>query len=479
MIDITGLVKANSSSPASVSKPEIKDKDTRKVWDMTLEEIGYYLTLCDTDEKVMRFMSLLSPEQMKMIAEQGEKASEELAAEYFDTGTGDDEEFVDPDEEPEPSEEELEEEAEDFFGSDDEDDFDEAEDTASDEPDAGSVEEEPDDEALFADSDEPDAGSVEEEPDDEALFADSDDEEPINEELSGDTSVDEVSDEALFTDTDENEGFSDEDEELSDEDEELSDEKNIGSELSNPQPIAEAVQEESIAGTATQVIEPSEDISFFEGTDDDDSEDESFFSDDDEEYEEVFDDDSDVSEEPDEFFNDDSDEDEEFEAAQTSVVPEPVKIQPSVVPEPVKIQPSVVPEPVKIQPSVIPEPVKIQPSVVTSTVQRTLVPKKKLTRGTTQEHTPVKIPQIPVDKAENPVRNPVGTSTRGYDVSNKKNLCGEKYQDGWSLIKYLQANRGNKKACSKEVVLHYYSLETIERGEDMGKFVISKGILRF
>lgn len=405
MIDIAGLVKANSSSPASVSKPEIKDKDTRKVWDMTLEEIGYYLTLCDTDEKVMRFMSLLSPEQMKMIAKQGEKASEELAAEYFDTGTGDDEEFADPDEEPEPSEEELEEEAEDFFGSDDEDDLDEAEDTASDEPDAGSVEEEPDDEALFADSDE---------------------------ELSGDTSVDEVSDEALFTDTDE--------------EEELSDEKNIGSELSNPQPIAEAVQKESVAGTATQVIEPSEDISFFEGTDDDDSEDESFFSDDDEEYEEVFDDNSDVSEEPDEFFNDDSDEDEEFEVAQTSVVPEPVKIQ---------------------------------PSVVTSTVQRTLVPKKKLTMGTTQEHTPVKIPQIPVDKAENPVRNPVGTSTRGYDVSNKKNLCGEKYQDGWSLIKYLQANRGNKKACSKEVVLHYYSLETIERGEDMGKFVISKGILRF
>ena len=480
MIDIAGLVKANSSSPASVSKPEVKDKDTRKVWDMTLEEIGYYLTLCDTDEKVMRFMSLLSPEQMKMIAEQGEKASEELAAEYFDTGTGDDEEFADPDEEPEPSEEELEEEAEDFFGSDDEDDLDEAEDTASDEPDAGSVEEEPDDEALFADSDE---------------------------ELSGDTSVDEVSDEALFTDTDEDEEFSDEDEEFSDEDEELSDEdeelsdedeefsdeKNIGSELSNPQPIAEAVQEESLAGTATQVIEPSEDISFFEGTDDDDSEDESFFSDDDEEYEEVFDDNSDVSGESDEVFNDDldddeeheevfddnSDEDKEFEVTQTSVVPEPVKIQPSVVPEPVKIQPSVVPEPVKIQPSVVPEPVKIQPSVVTSTVQRTLVPKKKLTRGTTQEHTPVKIPQVPVDKAENPVRNPVGTSTRGYDVSNKTNLCGEKYQDGWSLIKYLQANRGNKKACSKEVVLHYYSLETIERGEDMGKFVISKGILRF
>lgn len=437
MIDIAGLVKANSSSPASVSKSEIKDKDTRKVWDMTLEEIGYYLTLCDTDEKVMRFMSLLSPEQMKMIAEQGEKASEELAAEYFDTGTGDDEEFADPDEEPEPSEEELEEEAEDFFGSDDEDDLDEAEDTASDEPDAGSVEEEPDDEALFADSDE---------------------------EFSGGTSVDEVSDEALFTDTDEDEEFSDEDEELSDEDEEFSDEneefsdeKNIGSELSNPQPIAEAVQEKSIAGTATQVIEPSEDISFFEGTDDDGSEDESFFSDDDEEYEEVSDDNSDVSEEPDEFFNDDPDEDKEFEVAQTSVVPEPVKIQPSVVPEPVKIQ----------------------PSVVTSTVQRTLVPKKKPTRGTTQEHTPVKIPQIPVDKAENPVRNPVGTSTRGYDVSNKKNLCGEKYQDGWSLMKYLQANRGNKKACSKEVVLHYYSLETIERGEDMGKFVISKGILRF
>lgn len=422
MIDIAGLVKANSSSPASASKPEIKNKDTRKVWDMTLEEIGYYLTLCDTDEKVMRFMSLLSPEQMKMIAEQGEKASEELAAEYFDTGTGDDEEFADPDEEPEPSEEELEEEAEGFFGSDDEDDLDEAEDTASDEP---------------------DAGSVEEEPDDEALFADSDDEEPINEELSGDTSVDEVSDEALFTDIDE--------------DEEFSDEKNMGSELSNPQPIAEAVQEESIAGTATQVIEPSEDISFFEGTDDDDSEDESFFSDDDEEYEEVFDDNSDVSEEPDEFFNDDSDEDEGFEAAQTSVVPEPVKIQPSVVPEPVKIQ----------------------PSVVTSTVQRTLVPKKKLAMDTTQEHTPVKIPQIPVDKEENPARNPVGTSTRGYDVSNKKNLCGEKYQDGWSLIKYLQANRGNKKACSKEVVLHYFSLETVERGEDMGKFVISKGILRF
>jgi len=430
MIDIAGLVKANSSSPASASKPEIKNKDTRKVWDMTLEEIGYYLTLCDTDEKVMRFMSLLSPEQMKMIAEQGEKASEELAAEYFDTGTGDDEEFVDPDEEPEPSEEELEEEAEDFFGSDDEDDLDEAEDTASDEPDAGSVEEEPDDEALFADSDE---------------------------ELSGDTSVDEVSDEALFTDTDEDEEFSDEDEEFSDEDEEFSDEKNTGTELSNPQPIAEVVQEESIAGTATQVIEPSEDISFFEGTDEDDSEDESFFSDDDEEYEEVFDDNSDDDEEPDEFFNDDSDEDEEFEIAQTSVVPEPVKIQPSVVPEPVKIQ----------------------PSVVTSTVQRTLVPKKKLTGGTTQEHTPVKIPQIPVDKAESPVRNPVGTSTRGYDVSNKKNLCGEKYQDGWSLIKYLQANRGNKKACSKEVVLHYFSLETVERGEDMGKFVISKGILRF
>ena len=426
MIDITGLVKANSSSPASVSKPEIKDKDTRKVWDMTLEEIGYYLTLCDTDEKVMRFMSLLSPEQMKMIAEQGEKASEELAAEYFDTGTGDDEEFVDPDEELEPSEEELEEEAEDFFGSDDEDDLDEAEDTASDEPDAGSVEEEPDDEALFADSDE---------------------------ELSDDTSVDEVSDEALFTDIDE-------DEELSDEDEDFSDEKNTGSELSNPQPIAKAVQEESIAGTATQVIEPSEDISFFEGTDDDDSEDESFFSDDDEEYEEVFDNNSDDDEEYEEVFDDNSDDDEEYEEVIDDNSDEEEEFEVA-------------------QTSVVPEPVKIQPSVVTSTVHRTLVPKKKLTTGTTQEHTPVKIPQIPVDKTENPVRNPVGTSTRGYDVSNKKNLCGEKYQDGWSLIKYLQANRGNKKACSKEVVLHYYSLETIERGEDMGKFVISKGILRF
>ena len=84
----------------------------------------------------------------------------------------------------------------------------------------------------------------------------------------------------------------------------------------------------------------------------------------------------------------------------------------------------------------------------------------------------------------NQVEKAVGTITQGYDIMKDtepevKSLCGEVYREGWSLTKYLQANRGNKQACSKEVVLHYYSPETVQRGEDMGKFVISRGILRF
>ena len=399
MIDIAGLVKANSGSPAPVSKPEIKDKDTRKVWDMTLEEIGYYLTLCDTDEKVMRFMSLLSPKQMKMITEQGEKASQELAAEYFDTGTDGDEEFVDSDdEETEPSDEELEEEADEFFGSDDED--------------------EPSDEELIEETNT--AGT------DDEFFTSSDDEE--------DTDIDDSSADEFFSDSDTN--YS---EETPADDDFFEDSDSEEAEPDSNVSVAEAVNIQ--APPENTLEENNVDISLFEDTDSDDTdlftdeEDESeddFFADDDEELEPSPEED----ESEDDFFADD---DEELEPSPKEKVPESVK----------------------------------------APIQKPLAPKEKIAAGTVQANKPAKIQQISVDKVKNPVRNPVGTSTRGYDVSNKKNLCGEKYQDGWSLIKYLQANRGNKKACSKEVVLHYYSLEAIERGEDMGKFVISKGILRF
>ena len=399
MIDIAGLVKANSGSPAPVSKPEIKDKDTRKVWDMTLEEIGYYLTLCDTDEKVMRFMSLLSPEQMKMITEQGEKASQELAAEYFDTGTDGDEEFVDSDdEETEPSDEELEEEADEFFGSDDED--------------------ESSDEELIEETNT--AGT------DDEFFTSSDDEE--------DTDTDDSSADEFFSDSD-----TDYSEETSADDDFFED---SDSEEAEPDSNVSVVGAVNIQAPPENTLEENNvDISLFEDTDSDDTdlftyeEDESeddFFADDDEEIEPSPEED----ESEDDFFADD---DEELAPSPEEKVPEPVK----------------------------------------APIQKPLAPKEKIAAGTVQANKPAKIQQISVDKVENPARNPVGASTRGYDVSNKKNLCGEKYQDGWSLIKYLQANRGNKKACSKEVVLHYYSLEAIERGEDMGKFVISKGILRF
>lgn len=439
MIDITGLVKANSSAPAPASKPEIKNKDTRKVWDMTLEEIGYYLSLCDSNEKAMRFMSLLSPEQIKMITEEGERASAELVAEN-EKIEPDDEALFDSVDDEDSEEAEYESDDADFFNSDSEEEEYEASDAESTEDEEEPTEVTDADEALFEDSDED-----EEEPAE-------DEEEPV--EPSDD-------DEAFFED-------SDEDEEPDEDVSAPSAEVMQSSEPSNPQEIR--------AGTATQATEPSVaegDEMFFDNSDEDE-----IFSDDSDDDTDEFEDDSDDTEEyldnseedsdDEDIFADDSDEDSDEDALFADNSDEDAGDE-DIFSDNAEDDSG---EEVfnAVQPSVAPQPIRPQPVVI---------PKQKQETGTVPRNIPVKTSQIPADKTENPVRNPVGTSTRGYDVSNKKNLCGEKYQDGWSLIKYLQANRGNKKACSKEVVLHYYSLEAIERGEDMGKFVISKGILRF
>lgn len=419
MIDITGLVKANSSAPASASKPEIKNKDTRKVWDMTLEEIGYYLSLCDSNEKAMRFMSLLSPEQIKMITEEGERASAELVAEN-EKIEPDDEALFDSADDEDSEEAEYESDDADFFNSDSEEEEYEASEAESTEDEEEQTEASDADEALFEDSDEDEEEPVESSDDDEAFFEDSDEDEEPDEDISA------------------------------------------PSEPSNTQ--------ETGAGTATQATEGSVaegDELFFDNSDDneeylegseEDSDEDALFADDsdeDSDEDEIFSDDSDEDSDEDALFADNSDED----AGDEDIFSDNAEDDSGEEEVFNAVQPSVAPQPIRPQ------------SVVT--------PKQKQETGTVPRNIPVKTSQIPADKTENPVRNPVGTSTRGYDVSNKKNLCGEKYQDGWSLIKYLQANRGNKKACSKEVVLHYYSLEAIERGEDMGKFVISKGILRF
>lgn len=421
MIDITGLVKANSAAPAPASKPKIKNKDTRKVWDMTLEEIGYYLSLCDSNEKAMRFMSLLSPEQIKMITEEGEKASAELVAEN-EKIEPDDEALFDSADDEDSEEAEYESDDADFFNSDDDEDSEEEEYEASEDEEEPSEDNEEPSEALDTD---------------EALFEDSDEDEEEPVEPSDDA-------EAFFED--------------SDEDEEPDEDVSAPSEPSNTQ--------ETGTGTATRATEGSVaecDEMFFDNSDDneeylDDSDEDALFaedSDDNSDEDELFSDDSDEDSDEDALFADNSDEDAGDEdifsdnAEDDSDEEEVFNV---------------------VQPSIAPQPIRPQPVVT---------PKQNKETGTVQRNIPVKTSQIPADKIENPVRNPAGTSTRGYDVSNKKNLCGEKYQDGWSLIKYLQANRGNKKACSKEVVLHYYSLEAVERGEDMGKFVISKGILRF
>lgn len=419
MIDITGLVKANSAAPAPASKPEIKNKDTRKVWDMTLEEIGYYLSLCDSNEKAMRFMSLLSPEQIKMITEEGERASAELVAEN-EKIEPDDEALFDSADDEDSEEAEYESDDADFFNSDSEEEEYEASEAESTEDEEEQTEASDADEALFEDSDEDEEEPVESSDDDEAFFEDSDEDEEPDEDISA------------------------------------------PSEPSNTQ--------ETGAGTATQATEGSVaegDELFFDNSDDneeylegseEDSDEDALFADDsdeDSDEDEIFSDDSDEDSDEDALFADNSDED----AGDEDIFSDNAEDDSGEEEVFNAVQPSVAPQPIRPQP------------VVT--------PKQKQETGTVPRNIPVKTSQIPADKTENPVRNPVGTSTRGYDVSNKKNLCGEKYQDGWSLIKYLQANRGNKKACSKEVVLHYYSLEAIERGEDMGKFVISKGILRF
>lgn len=437
MIDITGLVKANSAAPAPASKPEIKNKDTRKVWDMTLEEIGYYLSLCDSNEKAMRFMSLLSPEQIKMITEEGEKASAELVAEN-EKIEPDDEALFDSADDEDSEEAEYESDDADFFNSDDDEDPEEEEYEAS-EDESTEDEEEPTeapdaDEALFEDSDEDEEEPVESSDADETFFEDSDEDEEPDEDVSAPSA-----------------------------------EVMQSSEPSNPQEIR--------AGTATQATEPSVaegDEMFFDNSDEDE-----IFSDDSDDDTDEFEDDSDDTEEyldnseedsdDEDIFADDSDEDSDEDALFADNSDEDAGDE-DIFSDNAEDDSGEEEVFNAVQPSVAPQPIRPQPVVI---------PKQKQETGTVPRNIPVKTSQIPADKTENPVRNPVGTSTRGYDVSNKKNLCGEKYQDGWSLIKYLQANRGNKKACSKEVVLHYYSLEAIERGEDMGKFVISKGILRF
>lgn len=433
MIDITGLVKANSSAPAPASKPEIKNKDTRKVWDMTLEEIGYYLSLCDSNEKAMRFMSLLSPEQIKMITEEGERASAELVAEN-EKIEPDDEALFDSADDEDSEEAEYESDDADFFNSDSEEEEYEASEAESTEDEEEQTEASDADEALFEDSDEDEEEPVESSDDDEAFFEDSDEDEEPDEDISAPSA-----------------------------------EVMQSSEPSNPQEIR--------AGTATQATEPSVaegDEMFFDNSDEDE-----IFSDDSDDDTDEFEDDSDDTEEyldnseedsdDEDIFADDSDEDSDEDALFADNSDEDAGDE-DIFSDNAEDDSGEEEVFNAVQPSVAPQPIRPQPVVT---------PKQKQETGTVPRNIPVKTSQIPADKTENPVRNPVGTSTRGYDVSNKKNLCGEKYQDGWSLIKYLQANRGNKKACSKEVVLHYYSLEAIERGEDMGKFVISKGILRF
>ena len=489
MIDFAGLAKASSVSTPKETKPSIAE--------LSIEKILYLYSLCD-DKQAKEFVLRLTDEQRAALQQKSEALEDEVTAEYFDTDSSDEEP-----EDLEDSDEDSDEysDAENFFGddSDEEDEDSEEYDEDSEEYDEDADEDE--------DSEEYDEDSEEYDEDSEEYDEDSDEDEEYSEE------EDEELDEDYANDTESvankhNEGVlppaSDEYIDLFDNDEDEPEDEPEAPSTVDTNVIAKLFGQSAAKPAQTPIIESDDE---YEDSDEEYEDSEEYDDDSDEEYEDVDeyfgdedleDEDSDEECEDSEEYDDDSDE--EYEDSEEEEEQEYSEDEDSAEKEEPEYPEYEVSDEYSESPS---EGISAPDENIEATPPTLAIQKSEL--GGTAKDIFSQVMSMPspdeelahnpyireVDKSvtarntqANQVEKAVGTITQGYDIMKDtepevKSLCGEVYREGWSLTKYLQANRGNKQACSKEVVLHYYSPETVQRGEDMGKFVISRGILRF
>ena len=503
MIDFAGLAKASSVSTPKETKPSIAE--------LSIEKILYLYSLCD-DKQAKEFVLRLTDEQRAALQQKSEALEDEVTAEYFDTDSSD--------EEPEDLEDSDEDsDAENFFGddSDEEDEDSEEYDEDSEEYDEDSEEydedsdEDEDSEEYDEDSEEYDEDADEYDEDSEEYDEDADEDEEYSEEYSEEE--DEELDEDYANDTESvankhNEGVlppaSDEYIDLFDNDEDEPEDEPEAPSTVDTNVIAKLFGQSAAKPAQTPIIESDDE---YEDSDEEYEDSEEYDDDSDEEYEDVDeyfgdedleDEDSDEECEDSEEYDDDSDE--EYEDSEEEEEQEYSEDEDSAEKEEPEYPEYEVSDEYSESPS---EGISAPDENIEATPPTLAIQKSEL-GGTAKDifSQVMSMPSPDEELAHNPyirevdkfvtarntqanqVEKAVGTITQGYDIMKDtepevKSLCGEVYREGWSLTKYLQANRGNKQACSKEVVLHYYSPETVQRGEDMGKFVISRGILRF